>query len=129
MYLSTQIMQNGSGESCESASTSSVGSNQSHSKAPGAQLQHHHQSKHSNMFQNSLNNNNNNNGLLSSAVNHISHFPDLNNDFAKQVRPGNNTLIKFLYRYNAMFLYLNVSYTIHKTYTYSYNLSKFAQIV
>lgn len=38
------LMQNGgSGESCESASTSSVGSNQSHSKAPGAQL---HQNKH-----------------------------------------------------------------------------------
>ncbi|CAD7091414.1 unnamed protein product [Hermetia illucens] len=34
----TQILHNGSGESCESASTSSIGSNNSHSKAPGAQL-------------------------------------------------------------------------------------------
>lgn len=83
-------MQNGSGESCESASTSSVGSNQSHSKAPGAQLQHHHQSKHASMFQNSLNNNNNNNGLLSSAVSQMSHFPDLNSDFAKQVTQSIN---------------------------------------
>lgn len=31
-------MQNGSGEVSESASTSSLGSNSSHSKAPGAQL-------------------------------------------------------------------------------------------
>lgn len=75
-------MQNGSGESCESASTSSVGSNQSHSKAPGSQLQQHHQSKHASMFQNSLNNNNN--GLLGSSVGQMSHFADMNNDFAKQ---------------------------------------------
>lgn len=78
-------MQNGSGESCESASTSSVGSNQSHSKAPGAQLHQHHQSKHASMFQNSLNNNNNSGGLLSAAVSQMSHFPELNSDFAKQV--------------------------------------------
>lgn len=33
-------MQNGSGEMSECASTSSIGSNSSHSKAPGAQLSH-----------------------------------------------------------------------------------------
>lgn len=37
---SLAILQNGSGEISESASTSSLGSNGSHSKAPGAQLHH-----------------------------------------------------------------------------------------
>lgn len=34
------LLQNGSSEVSESASTSSLGSNSSHSKAPGAQLTH-----------------------------------------------------------------------------------------
>lgn len=36
--ISYIMLQNGSGEVSESASTSSLGSNSSHSKAPGAQL-------------------------------------------------------------------------------------------
>jgi len=36
--LHSTVLQNGSGEVSESASTSSLGSNSSHSKAPGAQL-------------------------------------------------------------------------------------------
>lgn len=71
---------NGSGESCESASTSSVGSNHSHSKAPGAQLQQKH-----NLYQNNLNGNCNQssaNGQISNAMN---PFPDFNPDLTKQV--------------------------------------------
>ncbi|XP_037027179.1 RING finger protein unkempt isoform X4 [Bradysia coprophila] len=71
---------NGSGESCESASTSSVGSNHSHSKAPGAQLQQKH-----NIYQNNLNGNCNQssaNGQLSNAMN---PFPDFNPDLTKQL--------------------------------------------
>lgn len=72
------MLQNGSGESCESASTSSVGSTHSHSKAPGSQL---HQKHH--LFQNNLNNNSNHtatSGSLNSA------FPDFTDDLTKQVR-------------------------------------------
>lgn len=69
-------MQNGSSESCESASTSSIGSNNSHnntSKAPGAQLQH----KNNSLYQNSLSNTNVNGGRTSLTSGSISGFPDL----------------------------------------------------
>lgn len=82
-----KILQNGIGESCESASTSSVGSNNSHSKAPGSQLQ-----KNNNIFQNSLNNNN---GSInqssttsgSTTTTTMTPFPDFTPDLTKQVRP------------------------------------------
>lgn len=73
------MLQNGSGESCESASTSSVGSNNSHSKAPGSQL---HQKN--NLFQNNLTiNGNSNQTATSGSVN--SAFPDFTDDLTKQV--------------------------------------------
>lgn len=67
-----QVLHNGSSESCESASTSSIGSNNSHnnaSKAPGAQLQH----KNNSLYQNSLSN-----GGKSSIVSNpsIANYPD-----------------------------------------------------
>lgn len=71
------MLQNGSGESCESASTSSVGSNNSHSKAPGSQL---HQKN--NLFQNNLNINGNSNQTTTSGS---SAFPDFTDDLTKQV--------------------------------------------
>lgn len=78
-------MQNGSSESCESASTSSIGSNNSHnntSKAPGAQLQH----KNNSLYQNSLSNTNANGGKGTSInSNSISGFPDFAPDLRKQV--------------------------------------------
>lgn len=40
------VFQNGSGEVSECASTSSLGSNSSHSKAPGAQLSHTRMENH-----------------------------------------------------------------------------------
>lgn len=48
-------LQNGSGEMSESASTSSLGSNGSHNKAPGSQLHqnsNNHQKQMSNMIYN-----------------------------------------------------------------------------
>lgn len=80
-----QSLQNGSSESCESASTSSIGSNNSHnntSKAPGAQLQH----KNSSLYQNSLTNANTNGGKSTSiTANSLSGFPDFTPDLRKQV--------------------------------------------
>jgi len=60
----SKVLQNGSAESSESASTSSIGSNNSsHNKAPGAQLHHH---KTINALSNNLNLNANVNGSISS---------------------------------------------------------------
>lgn len=81
-FLSSQALQNGSSESCESASTSSIGSNNSHnntSKAPGAQLQH----KNSSLFQNSLSNGGKATSIVSNST--IPNFPDFAPDLRKQV--------------------------------------------
>lgn len=89
IHLLLQALQNGSSESCESASTSSIGSNNSHnntSKAPGAQLQHKNSS--------SLYPNNLSNGGKSSIVSNstISSFPDYTPELRKQVHfPTLNT--------------------------------------
>lgn len=89
IYKKLQMLQNGSGESCESASTSSVGSNNSHSKAPGSQLQ---QKNH--IFQNNINNNCNQSsagvvgGGASGSVNvsaAMAQFADFTPDLSKQV--------------------------------------------
>lgn len=79
---SKQALQNGSSESCESASTSSIGSNNSHnntSKAPGAQLQH----KNSSLYQNSLSNGGKATSIVSNST--IPSFPDFTPDLRKQV--------------------------------------------
>lgn len=85
--FSLQSLQNGSSESCESASTSSIGSNHSHnntSKAPGAQLQHKN-----NLFTQTLTNNNGNgnkNSISGAASNStLTGFPDFTTDLSKQV--------------------------------------------
>lgn len=81
-------MQNGSGESCESASTSSVGSNNSHSKAPGSQLQ-----QKNNIYQNSLNNNGHCNISANSGSGvptTIPQFSDFAPDLSKQLQAIDN---------------------------------------
>lgn len=82
-----KMLQNGSGESCESASTSSIGSSNSHNnanRAPGAQLQH----KNSNsLFHNNLTNNNGNGSISATGgTSNLASFPDFTPDLAKQVR-------------------------------------------
>lgn len=86
MKFSLQALQNGSSESCESASTSSLGSNNSHnntSKAPGAQLQH----KNNSLFSNNLVNNNGNasKNNLSGTTSNSTLFGDFSLELRKQV--------------------------------------------
>lgn len=75
------VLQNGSSESCESASTSSIGSNNSHnntSKAPGAQLQH----KNS-LYPNSLSNGGKATSIVSNST--IPSFHDFTPELRKQL--------------------------------------------
>lgn len=73
-FAESYFLQNGSGEVSESASTSSIGSNSSHSKAPGAQLTHNNQNKN-----------------ISSILNYTAQMQfglcgqEYNNDIAKQM--------------------------------------------
>jgi hypothetical protein len=88
----SKVLQNGSAESSESASTSSIGSNNSsHNRAPGSQL-HHPKSVNNSMtlnstmngstissLQSTINNNSNNSNLLSNA------FQEFSPEVSKQV--------------------------------------------
>lgn len=92
------MLHNGSSESCESASTSSIGSNNSHnnaSKAPGAQLQH----KSNSLYHNSLSNGGKATSIVSNST--IANFPDFTPDLRKQV--GEQRIVYVLFENPASF--------------------------
>lgn len=100
------MLHNGSSESCESASTSSIGSNNSHnnaSKAPGAQLQH----KSNSLYHNSLSNGGKATSIVSNST--IANFHDFTPDLRKQV--GEQRIVYGLFEKPPSLFYLqNVTY-------------------
>lgn len=84
----SKVLQNGNAESSESASTSSIGSNNSsHNKAPGAQL-HQHKNMNNTTISNSINSNGINS--LQSTINNNSNsllnpYGEYSTDVTKQV--------------------------------------------
>ena len=109
----SKVLQNGSAESSESASTSSIGSNNSsHNRAPGSQL-HHPKSVNSSLaisntlnstmngstissLQSTINSNSNNSNMLSNP------FQEFSPEVSKQVSDEHQLLIQ-LGSYNSMF--------------------------